>query len=417
MAGPGFKVGEPAEKSPTVHYANWKEDMLLAKQLHVLNRSEKNFVHGIKIDQKVLYKRFQDKLHRSQLTEARMNGDKELERELRDSKFHGLNVDCTNTEKEFEFLDKLKFRSKKSTRRSSRQSSTSPKSTGSKKSTEKNMDNIIQKVFQVQTLPRVRSKSFTEGVTTETPVTAQERRTPLPQFTVRPATSGGERYDDVIVVLPDIFMTPSSNHKNKKAKTKQNNKLNNQLQVNFKNDRAITCSPHLLGNGFSPMSSSPSRSPSLSRRQSVSTQENKGSRRPSLFTKEEKVDVVQILLDKIKDDSEDYSSKVSKFCESLEDCVVDGGERSDYYNTRMKMAMKESECYKPAVVPGTPENEYKRHVGNLDVLNMTFKSLNFDFSRRDHSYAQSAAPDLHGTTVVYQSSEEDDDDSDVDDDY
>ncbi|OWF44275.1 hypothetical protein KP79_PYT13184 [Mizuhopecten yessoensis] len=411
MAGLGYKIGEPAEKSPTVHYANWKEDMLLLKRLHVLNRSERNVVHRIKIDQKVLFKRFQGKLHRSQLTKARLMGDKDLERELRASKFHGLNVDIVNTEKDFEFLDQLKMRSK-STKNSSRQNSVSPKSAISKKSAEKEMDTIIQNVFKVQSIsntPRVRSKSFSEGVTRDATITKSgqnNRKSPLPTFSLRPATSGGERYDGVEVVLPDIFLK-SIKGKQKKSKTKQSNKTNNQLQVNFENDRAKTCSPHLLGNGGSIIS----KSPSLSRRQSVATSQDKGSRRASMFSKEEKVDVVQLLLDRIK--TEDYSSKVKEFCDSLDDQCVDGGEQADYYNLRMKGTKKESKLYKPLSVPGTPEVEYKRHVGNVNVLSLTVKPLNFDFSRRDHSYSQSAAPDL--PAVSYFSS--DDDDSDIDDEY
>ncbi|XP_033742642.1 uncharacterized protein LOC117329054 [Pecten maximus] len=412
MAGPGFKVGEPAEKSPTVHYANWKEDMLLLRQLHVLNRSERNVVHRIKIDQKVLFKRFQGKLHRSQLTKARLTGDKDLERQLRASKFHGLNVDIVNTEKDFEFLDQLKKRSTKSTRSSIRKNSIAPKSIISKKSVEKEMDTIIQKVFQVQSVSntqRSRSKSFSEGMTMEASATTagqNNQKSPLPIFSLRPATSGGERYDNVEVVLPDIFLK-STKGKQKKIKSKQGNKSNNQLQVNFENDRAKTCSPHLLGNGGSVTS----KSPSLSRRQSVATSQDKGSRRTSMFSKEEKVDVAQLLLDKMK--SVDYSSRVKDFCDSLDDQCVDGVEQADYYNLRLKVATKESEGYRPMSVPGTPEKEYKRHVGDVGVLSLTLKPLNLDFSRRDHSYSQSAAPDL--PTVSYSSSEEDD--SDIDDEY
>ncbi|XP_060066672.1 uncharacterized protein LOC132546956 [Ylistrum balloti] len=410
MAGLGFKVGEPAEKSPAVHYANWKEDMLLLRQMHVLNRSERNVVHRIKIDQKVLYKRFQGKLHRSQLTKARLTGDKDLERKLRASKFHGLNVDIVNTEKDFEFLDQLKTRSTKSTRRSSRQNSISPKH-NAKNSTENEMDTIIQKVFQVQSVPntpRARSKSFSEGVTMESPVvTSEQNYQKPPTFALRPATSGGERYDNTEVVLPDIFLKPTK-EKQKKPRTK-NNKSSNQLQVNFENDRAKTCSPNLLGNGgFSPIS----KSPSLSRRQSVATSQDKSSRRTSMFSKEEKVDITQLLLDRMK--TVDYSSKVKDFCESLDDQCVDGGEQADYYNLRLKVAMTESKGYRPMSVPGTPEGDYRRHVGDLGVLSLTLKPLNLDFSRRDHSsYSQSAAPDL--PVVSYSSSE--DDDSEIDDEY
>ena len=42
-----------SERSPSVHYANWKETMLLERQLSTLSRTEKSLVHGITVDQKV----------------------------------------------------------------------------------------------------------------------------------------------------------------------------------------------------------------------------------------------------------------------------------------------------------------------------------------------------------------------------
>lgn len=114
MTSQGWKTGENAEKSPSVHYANWKETILLKKQMHVLERSEKNVIHRIKIDQKVLFKRFQDKLYRSKLCEARMHGNKEIERELRAKNLHGLNTDFGSVEKDYEFLTKLQNNRKKS---------------------------------------------------------------------------------------------------------------------------------------------------------------------------------------------------------------------------------------------------------------------------------------------------------------
>ena len=44
-----------SERSPSVHYANWKETMLLGRQLTTLARTEKALVHGITADQKVVF--------------------------------------------------------------------------------------------------------------------------------------------------------------------------------------------------------------------------------------------------------------------------------------------------------------------------------------------------------------------------
>ena len=50
------KSGDVAERSPAVFSANLKEDILLEKQVHVLNRSERSVVHRIKVEQKVMYR-------------------------------------------------------------------------------------------------------------------------------------------------------------------------------------------------------------------------------------------------------------------------------------------------------------------------------------------------------------------------
>lgn len=94
------KASDAAERSLTVHYANYKEDIVLKKNLDILNRTEKNIVHSVQIDQKILYKRFQDKLHRSKLAYARMYGDKEKERELRAKNLRSLNINVGDSEQD-----------------------------------------------------------------------------------------------------------------------------------------------------------------------------------------------------------------------------------------------------------------------------------------------------------------------------
>ena len=76
-----YKVKE-VEKSPKLQMINYKEQMLLEKQLQLIDKSKQIVKTGIKADQKVTYKRFQHKLRQSQLSHARLNGDKAREKEL-----------------------------------------------------------------------------------------------------------------------------------------------------------------------------------------------------------------------------------------------------------------------------------------------------------------------------------------------
>ena len=102
------KSGDVAERSPAVISANLKEDMLLHKKMVVLNRSEHSMVHQIQVDQKVLYKRFQAKLIRSRLANARLLGQRELQRELRAKNLGGLNTDIVGQcDEDYGFLKLL----------------------------------------------------------------------------------------------------------------------------------------------------------------------------------------------------------------------------------------------------------------------------------------------------------------------
>ncbi|KAK3782748.1 hypothetical protein RRG08_037747 [Elysia crispata] len=100
-----------SERSPSVHYANWKETMLLERQLSTLSRTEKSLVHGITVDQKVAFRRFQSKLQRSKITNARMWSDKEAEIELRDAGMRRLHIESHLLDDgKSDFLSKLEKR-------------------------------------------------------------------------------------------------------------------------------------------------------------------------------------------------------------------------------------------------------------------------------------------------------------------
>lgn len=393
MTSQGWKTGENAEKSPSVHYANWKETILLKKQMHVLERSEKNVIHRIKIDQKVLFKRFQDKLYRSKLCEARMHGNKEIERELRAKNLHGLNTDFGSVEKDYEFLTKLQNNRKKSQQYKQKKH---PKITVTiPKDTQKE---LVDDVFMDGNGTRRRSNSVSECMTSRS--TGTLAGLPLPTVD-RPSTTGSRPQQREVEVsvqsLPlkkDIQLSIATKGK------KQNNKLTLDLPVKQK-ARPHTCGPSLLQQVTNEATSG-SRRPS--------EQENHRKKSSSFFEDERKIDVVELQLKAIK--SLNYDQKIQEFVDTLNDLVVDDIEDRDYYTLRLRAAMKEISGIKYEQVPGTPEDEYNRHVGNLDLKSLTFKNLKFDFSSRDTvTTADNFRPDYQ--PVILSSDESSDDDDDI----
>ncbi|XP_033113194.1 uncharacterized protein LOC117113851 isoform X1 [Anneissia japonica] len=75
----GTLVGE---KSQAVYSANWKLDTLLSKTLNMLDTSKRRVSHSIAIDQRIVNKRFQTKLHQSKIYNARMTENRDLLRQL-----------------------------------------------------------------------------------------------------------------------------------------------------------------------------------------------------------------------------------------------------------------------------------------------------------------------------------------------
>lgn len=106
-----------------------------------------------------------------------------------------------------------------------------------------------------------------------------------------------------------------------------------------------------------------------------------------------------------------YDQKIQEFVDTLNDLVVDDIEDRDYYTLRLRAAMKEISGIKYEQVPGTPEDEYNRHVGNLDLKSLTFKNLKFDFSSRDTvTTADNFRPDYQPVILSSEESSDDDDD-------
>ncbi|XP_062585566.1 uncharacterized protein LOC134247232 [Saccostrea cucullata] len=395
---PGWKAGDTAEKSPSVHYANWKENILLKKQMHVLERSEKNVIHRIKIDQKVLFKRFQDKLYRSKLCEARLHGNKETERVLRAKHHHGLNTDFGSAEKDYEFLTKLQNNRKRTDKKQNKQK----KPPAIKVTTSKVENNgLIDDVFVEDKGPRRRSNSITEGMASRsTGMTSGSLLQPKPSE--RPSTTGSNPLPRQIEVgVKTLSITkPILMNISTKGKSPENKLMHATLDKLPKNKtRPHTCKPSLLLQVTQEATA----------KQRVSETENHRKKSSSFFEDEKKIDIVDLQLKAIK--SLNYDDKIKEFVDSLNEFVVDDIEDRDYYTLRLRAAMKEMYENRYDPVPGTPEDEYNRHVGNLELKSLTFKKINLDFSSRDLvTTADNFRPDLQPVILSSDDSSDDDDD-------
>lgn len=82
-----FKDGE---KSQLASSFNEKEEILLNKQLRILNSMKKQTENSIILDQRILYNRFTLKLRRSEVAHAKLFGDRELVKQLSRSLFPNL---------------------------------------------------------------------------------------------------------------------------------------------------------------------------------------------------------------------------------------------------------------------------------------------------------------------------------------
>ncbi|XP_048773151.2 uncharacterized protein LOC125678619 [Ostrea edulis] len=393
MTAPGWKMGENAEKSPSVHYANWKEDILLKKQLHVLERSEKNVIHRIKIDQKVLFKRFQDKLYRSKLCEARMHGNKDTEMELRARNLHGLNTDFGSAEKDYEFLTKLQNNRK--------QRNTKKKPPRIKVSPIVKQNKFDDDVFVETNDPRRRSNSITEGMTSRSMGALSSH--PLLSVVERPSTTGSHPQQHAIEVSVKTLQGKKDIHMNISAKGNRSDSEKKQLSELSKSKKARpqTCMPSLLLQVTKEAHETGRKS----------EQENHRKKSSSFFEDEKKIDIVELHLSQIK--SLNYDEKIQEFADTLNDLVVNDIEDRDYYTLRLQAAMKEISNMNYDPVPGTPEDEYNRHVGNLELKSLTFKNLNLDFSSRDHlTTADSFRPDIQPVVLSSDGSSDEDDGDD-----
>ena len=96
-----------SEKSPKIQWENLKEQSLLVKKVNLLERSKQVLCNNIKVEQKMIHKRFEDKIYQSRITYAKLIGSRDLQRELRKKKHHNLNTDICRDEETDEMLQNI----------------------------------------------------------------------------------------------------------------------------------------------------------------------------------------------------------------------------------------------------------------------------------------------------------------------
>ena len=102
------KLPLESEKSNKLQWANMKEETLLVKQVNILERSKRVVVNTIKMEQKMLYRRFENKINQSRLAYAKLVGNREDQKDLFRNKRHpAFNTDICKSEETGDVLKSI----------------------------------------------------------------------------------------------------------------------------------------------------------------------------------------------------------------------------------------------------------------------------------------------------------------------
>ncbi|KAL3878589.1 hypothetical protein ACJMK2_030925 [Sinanodonta woodiana] len=351
------KLGGVAERSPVVYSANLKEDMLLRKKLQVLSRSERGVIHRIKVEQKVIFRRFQSKLFRSKLSYAKLLGNKDEERALRQKYIRGLNSSCLDSEEDYGFLEKLERRPCTATHWERKTMEQVPHSARIRAPILNSaVEPIADYISKVDTaiVPRGRSYSIDYGKLEDT---SQEAGSLFVSHLedIRPVTTTGISKRSSANKLVQL-----------QERGKSAGATNAKLGIGILDTSKKT---HTAGEKHSSKDDSTDKH----HRTSVSQQMQ---RRPSSFFEETKpIDIIALRLYETKVRSLNFADQVKKFCEDLEQ--LDTGEKlvKDYYTIQIQSSLEKRRQGPLVLLPGTPEEEHRRAVGNTNVKSLTVPKL------------------------------------------
>jgi len=419
-----IKSGDVAERSPAVISANLKEGMILNRKLVVLNRSERAVVHQIKVDQKVLYKRFQARITRSKLAHARLLGQRDVQRELRSKNLGDLNTNIVGaSEEDYLFLEKLQ-------QRPCEESSFTPRIESPRKSvikrqhsSEAKRDSDAENYKDENViLEQGRASSATPRMTSDGHCKQETKERVEEQAKIRPATSLGMHVDQEFIKHQNQLMSANLNktqvdnvqksdenteaiNNDSETQTTKPKTENNEVTGNDENDNKVETTakprptvmfledigkpqqpprPNTVANVFG--ESDEAIIAKLAEDNLAIPVSPTSPRRASkaggvdFFKEGKKQDLISLRLAHAR--SFNYTDDVKKFCEDLEEIKPARKiPNMDYYSLRLQLSLEQANSKSTVNVPGTPEDENKRSVGNLFVKSLTVPDIDWNFSK------------------------------------
>ncbi|XP_064636796.1 uncharacterized protein LOC135493399 [Lineus longissimus] len=311
---------QESERSSMVYTANWKETVELKRTISDLTRSKRTVEHSMYLAQKIVYKRFQTKMHQSQLFLSRLKGDREMERQLRAKTGNHFNTNCGTNEEEERKLKQMLRRpttSRPETRSTLRPLAPPPNPA----------------VQHGSSLYRSKSVDGMTGV-----------QSPGAHVTF------DKSHHASLVSLPG---TPVSGHSRI-----QGQYLDTSKRAYGPRPHTIQGLPNLQGKIDHGLGDRPGTVAALL--------EDDSDKRKRILT--------QINTNRIK--SANFQHRVNRFCDTVNHMASRTDNALDYYNVRLR----NNTCSRENIIniPKTPESEYWRHVGDFRKKPITFHGVRYD---------------------------------------
>ena len=342
-------AGQESEKSAAVHSSNWREEVMLRRTLEEIHRIKASISNDIWMEQRVFYKRFQEKITRSQIAYARAIGNKELERQLREkhhANSHGFNTACGMNEEDSKLLQKLiqqRHEGYKSVPQTAQTlSSTTPTITSTRLNYRRSMD------YHVMNPER---HAMNHVIDDDRP-----RRSSLR----RPRTVGFVRRSSSNDSLNSVAQSESGEELVQKLRLAYSeSKLNRANNNSYDDDKPRTALPRLQSNALS-------------------------ERRPTRVNIVEDPDEIhRSTLKTINHKrlmSARYEARVKNFCNSVDAMKTPANFAGDYYAVSLgSLDHLQHQQRAPPLRRGLAErmsdSEYLRYTGDVNVRNITFRSV------------------------------------------
>ena len=414
-----------SEKSPEVLQANWREQVILSRNLQVINRSRNTVVNRITVDQKIMNKRFQKKLQQSKTAYAKITGNKNLEISLRQKHTFVLNTnlgqgeeDDTNLQRIWTAgnnkIDRLLNRGRRSVKRAfsapaQRAHDGAPiiitlsaAELGINLNREERPPRTPGSLMATppSSLPSSRRPS-TSGLPGSVSI-ASATLAPRPNTVAEPQRRGRSMSDITPpAVSPDPEMEgprvafaddPNGLHKRNASVSNlatpaiPDNALPHGDSHDNQEDFFKTVTDYMA-----PTPSTPSKPNTRqnSRPVGVSRAGGGGGLGMSMFEDSGEADITLLDIHRLRVRSANYTGQVKNFCQKLKE--LKGGQEipvADYYTTRLIDYARSGRNMAPEWrIPGTPESETLREMGNIKMKSLTMKDLSRNYTNSQSQIA------------------------------